>query len=103
MVASATVSASPNASGGRARALLGDFDAMPARERNAARWVVLDEAARSLFADGWGNGSCRPGSPTTDATPAPEQPPPPRRVVRDAAIYAGYAVHDIYDIYAVYE
>lgn len=36
-----------------ARALLADFDAMPGRERNAARWVVLDEAAHSLFADGW--------------------------------------------------
>ncbi|MFC4032352.1 helix-turn-helix domain-containing protein [Streptomyces polygonati] len=36
-----------------ARALLADFDAMPARDRNAARWIVLDEAARSLFGDGW--------------------------------------------------
>jgi transcriptional regulator with XRE-family HTH domain len=36
-----------------ARALLADFDALPARERNAARWIVLDEAAHSLLADGW--------------------------------------------------
>ncbi|MFE6177009.1 helix-turn-helix transcriptional regulator [Streptomyces sp. NPDC056464] len=36
-----------------ARALLADFDAMPVRDRNAARWIVLDEAARSLFADSW--------------------------------------------------
>lgn len=36
-----------------ARALLADFDAMPVRDRNAARWIVLDEAARSLFAGGW--------------------------------------------------
>ena len=36
-----------------ARALLADFDAMPARERNAARWIVLDETAQSLFAEGW--------------------------------------------------
>lgn len=36
-----------------ARVLLADFDAMPVRERNAARWIVLDEAARSFFADGW--------------------------------------------------
>ncbi|MEV6997724.1 helix-turn-helix transcriptional regulator [Streptomyces sp. NPDC093982] len=36
-----------------ARALLADFDAMPVRDRNAARWIMLDEAARSLFADGW--------------------------------------------------
>jgi transcriptional regulator with XRE-family HTH domain len=36
-----------------ARALLADFDAMPVRERNAVRWVMLDEAARSLFADSW--------------------------------------------------
>ncbi|MER5917754.1 hypothetical protein ABT124_47550 [Streptomyces sp. NPDC001982] len=36
-----------------ARALLVDFDALPARDRNAARWVVLDEAARSVFAGSW--------------------------------------------------
>jgi transcriptional regulator with XRE-family HTH domain len=36
-----------------ARALLADFDAMPVRDRNATRWIVLDEAARSLFAGSW--------------------------------------------------
>ncbi|MBM9504378.1 helix-turn-helix transcriptional regulator [Actinacidiphila acididurans] len=36
-----------------ARALLADFEAAPARDRNAARWIMLDEAARSLFADSW--------------------------------------------------
>ena len=36
-----------------ARLLLADFTAMPARDRNAARWVVLDEGARSLFGDDW--------------------------------------------------
>ncbi|MCY1144200.1 helix-turn-helix transcriptional regulator [Actinoplanes sp. Pm04-4] len=36
-----------------ARRLLADFAAMPARERNAARWLVLDEGARSLFGDDW--------------------------------------------------
>lgn len=36
-----------------ARALLADFDAMPVKDRNAARWVMLDEAARSLFAESW--------------------------------------------------
>ncbi|MFG2970358.1 helix-turn-helix transcriptional regulator [Streptomyces sp. NPDC048288] len=36
-----------------ARALLADFDAMPVRDRNVTRWMVLDEAARSLFGDGW--------------------------------------------------
>ncbi|GHJ41615.1 helix-turn-helix transcriptional regulator [Streptomyces sp. TS71-3] len=36
-----------------ARVLLADFDGMPARDRNAARWIVLDEAARSLFGDNW--------------------------------------------------
>ncbi|MFE4831245.1 helix-turn-helix transcriptional regulator [Streptomyces sp. NPDC056672] len=36
-----------------ARVLLADFDALPARERNAVRWIMLDEAARSLFADSW--------------------------------------------------
>jgi transcriptional regulator with XRE-family HTH domain len=36
-----------------ARRLMADFPAMPARERNATRWIVLDEGARSLFGDGW--------------------------------------------------
>ena len=36
-----------------ARALFADFDKMPARERNAVRWMVLDEAARSVFGEGW--------------------------------------------------
>ncbi|MFJ4466976.1 helix-turn-helix transcriptional regulator [Streptomyces sp. NPDC089424] len=36
-----------------ARALLADFDGMPARERNAVRWIMLDETARSLFGDSW--------------------------------------------------
>lgn len=34
-----------------ARALLTDFDAMPARQRNYARWMFLDPSARSLFVD----------------------------------------------------
>lgn len=34
-----------------ARALLCDFDARPPRERNYARWVFLDPAARELFLD----------------------------------------------------
>ncbi|TXS35512.1 helix-turn-helix domain-containing protein [Streptomyces sp. uw30] len=41
------------ASNRMARALLTDFDAMPVRDRNVTRWLILDEAARSLFADGW--------------------------------------------------
>lgn len=36
-----------------ARLLLADFPAMPAKQRNAVRWLVLDEGARSLFGDGW--------------------------------------------------
>ncbi|MFD9738213.1 helix-turn-helix domain-containing protein [Umezawaea sp. NPDC059074] len=36
-----------------ARALLADFPAMSARDRNATRWVFLDETARSLFLEGW--------------------------------------------------
>ncbi|MFF5289859.1 helix-turn-helix transcriptional regulator [Paractinoplanes globisporus] len=36
-----------------ARLVLADFRAMPARDRNAARWLVLDEGARSLFGDDW--------------------------------------------------
>ncbi|MFJ8007462.1 helix-turn-helix domain-containing protein [Streptomyces fagopyri] len=34
-----------------ARALIADFDSMPARERNLTRWILLDEAARSLYPD----------------------------------------------------
>lgn len=34
-----------------ANALLADFDQMPPRERNYARWVLLDERARDLFLD----------------------------------------------------
>jgi transcriptional regulator with XRE-family HTH domain len=33
------------------RALLADFDAMPAGERNHARWVFLDPRARELYGD----------------------------------------------------
>lgn len=33
------------------RALLVDFDAMPVRERNYTRWILLDPAARSLYRD----------------------------------------------------
>jgi hypothetical protein len=32
-------------------ALFADFDAIPPKERNYARWIFLDEAARSLFVD----------------------------------------------------
>lgn len=34
-----------------ARALLVDFDGLPARERNYARWVLLSEESRELFVD----------------------------------------------------
>lgn len=34
-----------------ARALYTDFDALPARERNMARFIFLDEAARELYVD----------------------------------------------------
>jgi transcriptional regulator with XRE-family HTH domain len=34
-----------------ARALLADFDAMPARDRNYARWMFLDPGARTLLVD----------------------------------------------------
>ncbi|WP_083713390.1 helix-turn-helix domain-containing protein [Brachybacterium sp. P6-10-X1] len=34
-----------------ARALFADFDSMPASHRNYARWMFLDEGARSLFID----------------------------------------------------
>jgi transcriptional regulator with XRE-family HTH domain len=34
-----------------ARALFADFEALPPRERNYARWLFVDDAARELFAD----------------------------------------------------
>ena len=34
-----------------ARALLTDFDAMPYRDRNLTRWILLDPAARDLYVD----------------------------------------------------
>ena len=34
-----------------ARALLADFDAMPYRDRNLTRWILLDPAARDLYVD----------------------------------------------------
>jgi transcriptional regulator with XRE-family HTH domain len=34
-----------------ARRLINDFPALPARERNAARWVLLDENARDIHQD----------------------------------------------------
>lgn len=34
-----------------ARALFADFEAMPAKHRNYARWMLLDDDARSLFSD----------------------------------------------------
>lgn len=34
-----------------ARALFADFERMPARERNYARWILLDPEARALFVD----------------------------------------------------
>nr|WP_308129446.1 hypothetical protein [Actinoplanes polyasparticus] len=36
-----------------ARLLLANFDAMPARHRNAVRWLVLDEGAKSIWGDKW--------------------------------------------------
>lgn len=34
-----------------ARALLADFDAMPHRDRNLTKWILLDPAARELYVD----------------------------------------------------
>jgi len=39
------------ASNALARALFADFEAMPAKHRNYARWMLLDEQARALFRD----------------------------------------------------
>lgn len=39
------------ASNALARALFADFESMPAKHRNYARWMLLDENARTLFRD----------------------------------------------------
>ncbi|MFC6081737.1 helix-turn-helix transcriptional regulator [Sphaerisporangium aureirubrum] len=39
------------AANGMARALYTDFEALPHRDRNLARYIFLDESARSLYAD----------------------------------------------------
>ena len=39
------------ASNALARALFADFDSMPAKHRNYARWMLLDNDTRSLFTD----------------------------------------------------
>ena len=39
------------ASNALARALFADFESMPAKHRNYARWMLLDDAARTLFRD----------------------------------------------------
>ncbi|WP_432571094.1 helix-turn-helix transcriptional regulator [Kineococcus sp. SYSU DK005] len=39
------------ASNALARALLSDWDALPTRQRNYVRWLLLDPAARTLFPD----------------------------------------------------
>ncbi|MFC0430998.1 helix-turn-helix domain-containing protein [Kutzneria buriramensis] len=58
-----------------ARAVLADFTAMPARQRNAARWILLDEAARSLYGDGWAKvGSEVVGTLRMDAARHPDDP-----------------------------
>ncbi|MBM2618605.1 helix-turn-helix domain-containing protein [Actinoplanes sp. LDG1-06] len=58
-----------------ARLLLADFDAMPARQRNAARWLVLDEGARSLWGDAWEKtASAMTGALRMDAARYPDDP-----------------------------
>ena len=39
------------ASNALARALFADFESMPAKHRNYARWMLLDDTARTLFRD----------------------------------------------------
>jgi transcription regulator MmyB-like protein len=58
-----------------ARAVLADFTAMPARERNATRWILLEEAARSLYGDSWAKvGSEVVGTLRMDAARHPDDP-----------------------------
>ncbi|MEV6305627.1 helix-turn-helix transcriptional regulator [Actinoplanes sp. NPDC051861] len=58
-----------------ARLLLADFTTMPARDRNATRWLVLDEGARSLFGDGWEQvASDMVGTLRMDAARHPDDP-----------------------------
>ncbi|MFD1522589.1 helix-turn-helix transcriptional regulator [Pseudonocardia yunnanensis] len=58
-----------------ARLLLADFTSMPARDRNATRWLVLDEGARSLFGDDWERvASDMVGTLRMDAARHPDDP-----------------------------
>ncbi|WP_306213448.1 helix-turn-helix transcriptional regulator [Actinoplanes sp. RD1] len=58
-----------------ARLLLADFDAMPARQRNALRWLVLDEGAKSIWGDKWAKTtSAMTGMLRLDAARYPDDP-----------------------------
>lgn len=55
-----------------ARALFADFEAMPARLRNYARWMLLDDGARRLFSDWEEQARTAVESLRLDAAGAPE-------------------------------
>jgi transcriptional regulator with XRE-family HTH domain len=58
-----------------ARLLLTDFDGLPARQRNACRWLVLDEGARSLWGDSWEKtAAAMTGALRMDAARFPDDP-----------------------------
>ncbi|HEY4457452.1 MAG TPA: helix-turn-helix transcriptional regulator [Pseudonocardiaceae bacterium] len=58
-----------------ARLLIADFPTMPAKQRNAVRWLVLDEGARSLFGDGWADvAAYLVGTLRMDAARHPDDP-----------------------------
>jgi transcriptional regulator with XRE-family HTH domain len=56
------------------RALVADFDAMPARDRNVARWTILDPAARDLYPDWAAVAAEVVGSLRLDAGRYPDDP-----------------------------
>jgi transcriptional regulator with XRE-family HTH domain len=83
-----------------ARALLTDFDALPHRDRNIARFVFFDEAARELYADWEGCGRSVVASLHLYAGRYPDDPRLSELVgdlsVRDADFRRWWADHDVY-------
>ncbi len=62
------------ASNALARALIADFDAMPYRERNLTRWILLEPAARDLYVDWAVIASEMVAILRLDASAAPDDP-----------------------------
>jgi transcriptional regulator with XRE-family HTH domain len=82
-----------------ARALFTDFDALPPRERNMARYLFLDEGARKLYADWEPTARNTVASLHLDAGRNPDDPELAELVgelsVRDVDFRRWWADHDV--------